>query len=169
MNYDKNKEIIVNLFQRMRALSSTFEPVLKNAEMKHFFKEQLELRKEITEIFFNSCGKICRQCQGNCCNSYIWLFKKDLLLFLSQNKFSLPEPDWNFINSKKCCIFLSDSGCILKEFRPWQCLKHVCNKFYAIKIDAEVLKEITVLVDKYAIKTNQLAGEIQQKWHLTLD
>ena len=170
MDYDKNKEIIANLFQRMRALSIGFAAILKNEKMQRFFQEQMELRKKISEIFSNYCGGICRQCKGDCCHSYVWLHKKDLLLFLSQGGLNFPEPDWNFVNSEHCCIFLNASGCILKEFRPWQCLKYVCNKFYTTeKIDAKVFEEIAGLVYQYEFITNKLAGEMQQKWHLTIE
>lgn len=164
MSCNNSKEIYANLEQRIRALSMSFRLVLENREAREFFKQQVELRKKISGLFYEYCGEICRQCKGDCCKSYIWLHKKDLLLLISQNGLRLPEPDWDFVNSKNCCIFLSASGCILKEFRPWQCLKHFCDEFKDIKI----LQEINSLIYEYELSVNRLAGVIQQKWHLVL-
>lgn len=164
MDCDK-KEIYANLGKRISALSVSFKAVLESGEIRQFFQEQMESRKKISGIFRDHCGEICRQCKGDCCKSCIWLFKKDLLLFISRSGLNFPEPDWDFVNSKNCCIFLSSFGCILKEFRPWQCLKHFCNKFKNIKI----LQEINSLIYEYELSVNRFAGAIQQKWHLTLD
>lgn len=166
MNYDKNKEIYTNLSQRIRALSVSFKSALDDKVIRIMFNEQMELREKISDIFHKYCGEICSQCRGDCCRSYIRLRKKDLLLFIAQNGLVLPDLDWDFINSQNYCIFLSGSGCILKEFRPWQCLKHVCNEF---SLNAKILKEIGSLINEYELNINRCAGEIQRRWHLTLD
>ena len=166
MNSDKYREIYGNYRQRMNALAVSFNSVLESEEIRLFFKQQMELRKKISGIFYKHFGEICCQCKGICCDGSIRLYKKDLLLFLSQNGLGLPESDWNFLNDKNCCVFLSGFGCILKEFRPWQCLKHICNEF---SLDTKVLKNISLLTDEYELNVNRLACEIQKKWYLTID
>jgi len=79
--------------------------------------------------------KICHQCKGLCCRTHNFPLRPiELLCFVAENPcFEFPEPDWQFLEKGEIvngrrrfvddpCLFLSEKGCILREYRPLTCL-----------------------------------------------
>lgn len=90
-----------------------------------------KIRKKMLEIFNQDVARqTCGGCQGSCCgrpDSYLRI--EEIIYFcVIENDFSIPEPDWEFLQSRKkrSCMFLGPSGCLLKDNRPIACLNACC-------------------------------------------
>ncbi len=108
--------------------------------------ELMPIREKTAQLFQDKkIIKICTKCNGECCgnSTYRSLRFSEIIYFCAYNfqnnkKFELPEPDWQHLMSESrsehtrfagaYCLFHSPEGCLLKEYRPWLCLGHICHR-----------------------------------------
>lgn len=114
-----------------------FEGILPPPEAK-------KLRQSLLGLFSKpELSKICKNCGGDCCVAHNFhLTPLELICLVSDNPdFVFPEPDWQFLEKElkrnklpinNRCLFLSDIGCLLKEYRPI-----ICLLFYDCRLSSE--------------------------------
>lgn len=121
-------------------------PFLAKQALKIWEKE----RKPILDIFEQEkFSAVCSPCKGRCCRGKVHgtLLHDELFLFICMaeigKNFTYPEPSWKDLG--QTCLFLSTKGCLLKEFRPRLCLRHVCSEIEKVMSEKEYKKILDCL------------------------
>ncbi len=139
MTMQIKKEIVPNdrehyeiVLKRLEALYAYFGDFLKSKEIGPIYSKLLDIKRDLSRVFLENLGDICKECNGNCCKRYVVdLIGNEDYLIMKFFNFDLPIPDWEYLEKRRLengfdfCLFLGEEGCRLKEFRPFYCLSYI--------------------------------------------